>query len=84
MRHRAVELTLHRMLKKAGLPKMGIHNLRHSVLTNLNDVGISIADIIALSGHANINSLLPYIHQTKTGINLLDTMAILSNSQSSK
>lgn len=85
MRHRAVELTLHRMLKKAGLPKMGLHSLRHSVLTNLNDVGISIADIIALSGHAGISSLQPYIHQTKTGLNILDTITLLnsqSNSQS--
>lgn len=81
MRHRAVELTLHRMLKKAGLPKMGLHSLRHSVLTNLNNVGISIADIIALSGHAGISSLQPYIHQTKTGLNLLDTISLL-NSQS--
>lgn len=79
MRHRAVELTLHRMLKKANLPKMGLHNLRHSVLTNLHDVGISIADIIALSGHADIESLKTYIHQTKTGVNLLDTMKSLSN-----
>jgi len=75
MRHRAVELTFHRMLKKAGLPKMGLHCLRHSVLTNLNDVGISIADIIALSGHADIDGLKNYIHQTKTGLNLLDTMS---------
>ncbi len=82
MRHRAVELTLHRMLKKADLPKMGLHNLRHSVLTNLNDVGICIADILALSGHADIDSLKTYIHQTKTGLNLLDTMQTLSKSQS--
>jgi len=81
MRHRAVELTLHRMLKKAGLPKMGLHNLRHSVLTNLNNVGICIADILALSGHADIDSLKTYIHQTKTGLNLLDTMQTLSKSQ---
>ena len=74
MRHRAVELTLHRMLKSAGLPQIGIHNLRHSVLTNMNDIGISIADIIALSGHADITSLLPYLHQTKTGLNLIDTI----------
>lgn len=79
MRHRAVELTLHRMLNAAGLPKMGLHNLRHSVLTNLNNLGVSIADIIALSGHTDINSLKTYLHQTKTGLNLLDT---LSKSQS--
>ena len=82
MRHRAVELTLQRMLKSAGLPKIGIHNLRHSVLTGMNDIGISLADIIALSGHANINSLQPYIHQTKTGLNILDTVNRQSERQS--
>lgn len=79
MRHRAVELTLQRMLKSAGLPKIGIHNLRHSVLTNMNDIGISLADIIALSGHADITSLQPYIHQTKTGLNLIDTFIKQTN-----
>lgn len=79
MRHRAVELTLHRMLKSAGLPQIGLHNLRHSVLSNMNDIGISIADIIALSGHADITSLLPYIHQTKTGLNLIDTIKKQTN-----
>lgn len=82
MRHKAVEITLHRMLKKADLPKMGLHNLRHSVLTGLDNVGISITEIIALSGHANITSLEPYIHRTKTGLNLLDTMQTLPNSLS--
>jgi integrase len=75
MRHRAVELTLKRALKKAGMEEMGIHSIRHSVLSILNDFGIPLADIIALSGHAQIASLEPYIHMTKTGLNLLDSMA---------
>lgn len=53
-----------------------------TALTNLNDVGICIVDILALSGHADIDSLKAYIHQTKTGLNLLDTMQTLSKSQS--
>lgn len=82
MRHRAVELTLHRMLNAAGLPKMGLHNLRHSVLTNLNNLGVSIADIIALSGHADIDSLKTYLHHTKTGLNIIDTVNRQSKRQS--
>lgn len=74
MRHRAVELTLHRMLCASGLHKVGLHNLRHSVLTHLYDLGIAIPNIIALSGHVDIKSLQPYLHSTKTGLNLLDTM----------
>jgi len=53
---------------------MGIHRIRHSVLTKMHDLGIPVADILALSGHATIQSLQPYIHSKKAGLNLLDTV----------
>ncbi|NLW90246.1 MAG: site-specific integrase [Syntrophomonadaceae bacterium] len=84
MRHRAVELTFKRMLKKVGLEEMGIHCIRHSVLTNLNDGGIPIADILALSGHVNIDSLKDYLHFTKTGLNILDTLSSQTKWQTNK
>jgi integrase len=73
MRHKAVYDTFQRSLKKAALPEGGPHCLRHSAISDLYDLGIPIADILALSGHANIQSLENYVHSRKIGLNILDT-----------
>jgi len=81
MRHKAVQTTLRRILKKTKLEKdgMSIHCLRHSVITNLYDQGVPLADIMALSGHANIQSMENYIHSQKVGLNLLDSTSQVAN-----
>ena len=86
MRHKAVEITFERMLKKAGLGELvdglTLHCIRHSVMTSLHKSNVAFADIIALSGHKDINSLKTYLHHDKTGINMLDTITEIRSRQS--
>jgi integrase len=71
-------LWLQRLLKKAGLPKMRFHDLRHSAATLLLAMGVHIKVVQELLGHSNITTtlniyshVLPSLHQ--------DAMDRLSN-----
>jgi integrase len=71
-------LWLQRLLKKAGLPPMRFHDLRHSAATLLLAMGVHIKVVQELLGHSNITTtlniyshVLPSLHQ--------DAMDRLSN-----
>ncbi|MDD2620837.1 MAG: tyrosine-type recombinase/integrase, partial [Syntrophomonadaceae bacterium] len=74
IRHRAIQLTLKRALKKGELPDIGIHNIRHSVVSILADEGVSLGALLSLTGHSNLSSADPYYHRTKEGLNIIDTL----------
>lgn len=58
-----VRHTLRRTAKAAGLTTRRLHALRHSGATNLQALGVSIADVGALLGHTNTASTMRYLHR---------------------
>ena len=55
--------TLHRVLKEAGNEHLGVHALRHSYATMLNDAGVPIKTIQGIIGYADLQATANrYIH----------------------
>lgn len=77
IRHRAVWLCYRRVLKKAGLPLLQLKTLRASVATFLVKNGINSEEIISLLGWSDMDSSKPYVHFTRQGKNIIDTMKSL-------
>ena len=50
--------------KKAELPIITLHYLRHTAATNLKDIGISAKDTQSILGHANITTTLQIYQHT--------------------
>ena len=48
--------------KKAGIKTIRVHDLRHSHITMLNDIGFSMKDIGKRVGHKNITVTQRYTH----------------------
>ena len=70
------------MTKQAGLPKIKIHELRHTTSTLLKDLNVPMKDIQKILGHANISTTMNiYTHSTEKnctdGLNALG--AVLFN-----
>lgn len=58
--------SLKRALKKAELPEMSLHDLRHSFLSALDSMGIRLTLIKEIAGHSTIATTANiYNHQTK-------------------
>ena len=53
---------LHRVLKRAGLPKVRFHDLRHTFAALLVSGGASLEMIGKLLGHADVRSTTRYAH----------------------
>ena len=65
---------LHRVLKRAGLPKVRFHDLRHSCATIMLYLGYSLKDIQTWLGHSNYNFTADtYIH---SGMGAHEQMAL--------
>jgi integrase len=59
-------------LKKAGLPDMRFHDLRHSAVTNLLASGTSFISVSKMAGHANPSTTINiYGHETNSHQELL-------------
>jgi site-specific recombinase XerD len=59
---RAVQKMVDRRARKAGLPKMSPHVLRHTFATELLDEGFSIREVQALMRHRNLRTTEIYLH----------------------
>ena len=58
---------LHRVLKRAGLPRVRFHDLRHSCATIMLYLGYSLKDIQTWLGHSNYNFTADtYLHTAPT------------------
>lgn len=59
-----------RVMDKAGLRKeLQLMHLRATAITEMNDSGVDINQIMSVSGHANPQSVKPYIKHTFTSAN---------------
>lgn len=68
---------LHRVLKRAGLPKVRFHDLRHTFTSNLLSSGAAPKDVQELLGHSDVSTTMNiYAHSTReakrTSARLLD------------
>lgn len=57
-------VTLNRILKAAGIPRITMHGLRHSAATLLIDAGIDARTVADRLGHANVATTLAYYKKT--------------------
>jgi len=49
-------------LKRVGLPRIRIHDLRHTFISNLVMAGVDLRTVQELAGHANIQTTMKYAH----------------------
>lgn len=56
----AFNIALGKICKKAGLPSVTVHGLRHMYATILIENGASLSKISALLGHSSINTTFEY------------------------
>ena len=55
--------TFYRIEKNAGLPQYGVHVLRHTFATTLNNMSVNIKDLSKTLGHANLMTTNIYLNK---------------------
>jgi integrase len=71
--------SFYRILKNCGLPKYGVHSLRHTFATHLINSGVDPKTVSTLLGHASVRITLDtYVHATyetkKEAVDALDNI----------
>lgn len=70
-----VRRTLARALKKAGLPRMRVHDLRHTAGSILLDAGVPLAAVSAFLGHSSpATTAAIYAHAVRRGKNVAEVL----------
>jgi integrase len=57
-----VRRAFYRLLEKAGLPKMHIHDLRHTASTLFQSLGVSPKTVQEILGHSEVDQTFDYTH----------------------
>jgi site-specific recombinase XerD len=53
------------VMQEAGLPdELQLMDLRRTAITEMVEVGVALTNVMALSGHATVHSLTPYVKHT--------------------
>ena len=68
--------TFKRAVKKAGIPHISFHELRHTTASRLNEIGVDLSTIQEYLDHADARTTQKYIHKPKK--NILDAVKRLS------
>lgn len=55
---------MRKTFKQLGITGASLHSTRRTCLTTLKDKGWQESDIMAVSGHKDLNSLKKYLHTT--------------------
>ncbi|MGQ9755737.1 MAG: tyrosine-type recombinase/integrase [Desulfotomaculales bacterium] len=72
----SVRRTLVRALKKAGLPRVRVHDLRHTAGSLLLDAGVPLAAVAAFLGHASpATTAAVYAHLVRQGRSVAEVLA---------
>ena len=71
--------SFHRVLKKAGIPRQGFHNLRHSCASLLLSQNVPPRTLMDILGHSNISlTMNTYAHvmpgMLRDAANLMDSV----------
>lgn len=53
---------VHRVVKKLGLEGLGLHGMRHTILTELVQSDVSLEKVRQLAGHSNLKTTEKYLH----------------------
>ena len=62
---RGIEYVLSNWCKRLGLPPHNIHQLRHTALTRLAELGIPLLQLRELAGHASADTTRRYVKMTR-------------------
>ncbi|MDO5701320.1 MAG: tyrosine-type recombinase/integrase [Bowdeniella nasicola] len=52
-------------IPEAGVPEVGLHELRHTGLTLYGQAGATLADLMARAGHADVETVMIYQHSSR-------------------
>ena len=75
MYYRRVYNTLSTIVKRANLPKISPHGLRHTAGSLLLDAGCSLASVAEFLGHANTTTTSKiYTHAVKKAVSVSQTL----------
>jgi len=75
VREDAIRRTLNYALKKAGLPRIRVHDLRHTAGSLLLDAGYSLSVVASFLGHSSpATTAAVYAHAVRKGGNVIDLL----------
>jgi site-specific recombinase XerD len=58
----AISDGIHALAKRAGVPRINLHQFRHSCASDLLEAGVHVADVQRMLGHRGIATTVRYIH----------------------
>lgn len=58
----AVRLAWERLRKRAGVPDLRFHDLRHEAVSRFFEMGLSVPEVASISGHRDPRMLMRYTH----------------------
>lgn len=64
----AVRLAFDRVRRRANLPKVRFHDLRHEAISRFFELGLSVPEVQLISGHSTSQELLRYAHANEARI----------------
>lgn len=76
-RYKDVYSNFRRAVLRSKIPHITFHQLRHTTASRLNELGVDIATIQEILGHANINTTRNYTHSSRE--NKINAMNLLGN-----
>jgi integrase len=74
----AVRLSWERLRKRANLPELRLHDLRHEAVSRFFEYGLSVPEVALISGHRELKMLSRYTHLQPERI--ADKLTLLSPS----
>jgi len=74
--YKEFKVTFRRTVKRAGIPHITFHELRHTTASRLNELGVDLSTIQEYLDHADARTTQKYIHKPKK--NILDAVQRLS------